>query len=442
MTLLQPTDVIPFPGEPRSDQSLAQLGDARARLLAGPASPTQAESYGHHLMRLGPLDLNRAPSSVLLGLIRESGLVGRGGGEFPLVAKLDAAVNAGGTPIVVVNASEGEPASGKDETLLRCRPHLVLDGAELVTRAIGAKEVVLYVHRGRSDVTRILDDAIRERRGGDERLISFRVVEGPGRYVSGEASAVVSFLERGVALPRTKSVPLAVAGVAGHPTIVSNTETYAHVALIGRFGPRWFRDAGSAATPGSTLVTVAGSVSHPGSVIEVLRPIALARALAPHVVARPRAVLLGGYAGVWIDGELAGGALLDRSWLRRVGAPLGCGVIAVLGRGSCGLAETVRLLDWMVDESAGQCGPCVSGLPAIADLLHGLVDGRASSRDVLGLGHLAMDIRGRGACGHPTGAANLIESALDVFAPEVREHVRGARCTALGYGLPLPASKR
>ena len=421
-------------------KSVAFLGSVNGRLLAGPVSEFRAETFDQHETRLGPLGVDHSSPHQLRSLIGAAGLVGRGGGEFPLVTKLDAATNAGATPLVIVNASEGEPASRKDATLLQLRPHLVLDGAEVVARSVGSSDVTIYMHGGRPELSRCIGQAIRERDVSGDGAVTFRIVEGPGRYVSGEASAVVSFLERGVALPRRKSVPLAVAGIAGQPTIVSNTETYAHAALIARFGSKWFREAGSVDTPGSTLLTIVGSIPTPGVVIEILHPVTLGSILTrvSEGGRRPRAVLLGGYAGVWLDGAVATGALVDRHWLRHVGAPLGCGVVGTLGDGLCGLAETARILDWLAEESSGQCGPCVMGLPAMAELMFELADGRASARDVVALRRLAIDVRGRGACGHPTGAANLLESALDVFSSEIREHLRGRSCVALGIGLPLP----
>jgi NADH:ubiquinone oxidoreductase subunit F (NADH-binding) len=418
-------------------RAIARLGDGHARLLAGPASPA-AERLADHLGRLGPIEEWCVSGDDLHAAIHDAGIVGRGGGEYPLIQKLELARRSPGRPLVVVNASEGEPASRKDATLVTLRPHLVLDGAQAVAAAAGAPDVVVYVHEGRAAVAGALGAAIAERaaHAGDGPRV--HVVEAPDRYVAGEASAVVSFLDHGVARPRRSLVPAAASGVGGRPTIVSNAETYAHAALAVRFGAAWFRGAGSALTPGSTLVTLAGSVPSPGSVLELVGPasvgdvlgVGAARATPPH------AILLGGYAGTWIHGEVAWRTTLERHALRRGGAPLGCGLLAVLDDG-CGIAETARLLGWMAGQSAGQCGPCVVGLPEIARLARALAEGRGTRSDVTRLRRLAASVRGRGGCGHPTWVAMLLESALDVFAPEVRHHVRGHSCVARGVGLPL-----
>jgi len=33
---------------------------------------------------------------------------------------------------------------------------------------------------------------------------------------------------------------------------------------------------------------------------------------------------------------------------------------------ACGVAETARVVGWLAGESAGQCGPCVHGVAALA----------------------------------------------------------------------------
>ena len=168
----------------------------------GTRSPTPTTT------RVGPLELSASPEQ-LRNLIAESGIVGRGGGEFPLARKLEAAASTAGEAIVVVNASEGEPASKKDMTLLRTRTHLVLDGAEVVAASLGASEIVIYIHAARDQLRHRIASAIAERKLR-VRPVSFSIAEAPDRYVSGESSAVVAFLETGIVLPWRTALPAAV----------------------------------------------------------------------------------------------------------------------------------------------------------------------------------------------------------------------------------------
>jgi NADH:ubiquinone oxidoreductase subunit F (NADH-binding) len=127
---------------------------------------------------------------------------------------------------------------------------------------------------------------------------------------------------------------------------------------------------------------------------------------------------------------------LARQDLRSVGCSLGSGVLFALGESSCGLHESARVIDYLAHQSAGQCGPCVYGLRAIADGVGALADGVAD-RDELGrVMRWAEEVRGRGACHHPDGAARFVQSALTVFADDIEWH-RRSRCAARPAGLPV-----
>ncbi len=182
----------------------AVAGDPDARLLAGPRATAGPEHYQDHLARLGVLRLEDADPERLRAEVRESGLLGRGGGAFPSATKFDVAAASPGQPLIVINASEGEPASRKDQTLLTLRPHLVLDGAEVAAVAVGATDVVIYTHGSSSGARAALDRALGERVPSPRR---WRVAEAPESYIAGETSAVVSFLEGRGAIPRRGIVP-------------------------------------------------------------------------------------------------------------------------------------------------------------------------------------------------------------------------------------------
>jgi NADH:ubiquinone oxidoreductase subunit F (NADH-binding) len=417
------------------------VGQEGTRLLAGPRADEGPESWESHLDRLGPLP--HAPAEQWRALVTASGLTGRGGGAFPLAGKLDLAARSPGVPIVVVNGSEGEPASRKDQTLLGLRPHLVLDGAEIAAAAAGAAEVVVYLHHGRPMVQRALERAVAHRLRVLPAARPVRISCAPDRYVSGESSAVVSHLEGRGARPRRLTRPVAASGVGGRPTVVSNTETFAHLGLLARGGAEWFRRAGSPAAPGSSLLTLTGDVCGPGQVVEVVSPVPLSAVLSLAGVREPpRAVLLGGYAGTWVDGWTAWGAPVDRDPHGPLGRALGCGLVGVLAADRCGVAETARLASYLAGESAGQCGPCAFGLPALAEATAALALAGGTRGRLRRLHDMTERVHGRGACGHPDGAVRLVESALDVFGAELRAH-RRRRCAGCARprpsAFPLPA---
>ncbi|MGI8711832.1 MAG: NADH-ubiquinone oxidoreductase-F iron-sulfur binding region domain-containing protein [Solirubrobacteraceae bacterium] len=403
------------------------------RLLAGLRSSCAPTTLAEHEARYGPLPPISGPA--LLEVVDRSGLRGRGGADFPTATKLRAVAGRRGATLVI-NGSETEPASAKDRLLLAQLPHLVLDGAELAARAIGAGQAIAKVDDRSPQALAALEGAMAARR---EDHVSFEVVTGPGGYVTGEETAVLHYLERGVPKPTLVPPRPHERGLRGRPTLVQNTETLAQLALIARFGSDWFRELGSEADPGSVLVTVSGSVGHPG-VYELAFGTSMADLLAAAggPTEQLQALLVGGYFGTWVSAARVANLRLSRDDLGSVGAALGSGVLIALGESACGLHESARVIDYLAKQSAGQCGPCVHGLAAIADSVSALAAGLAHPHELARLLRWTAEVRGRGACHHPDGVARFVESTLSVFAHELDRHRRG-RCAAQPAGLPLAA---
>jgi NADH:ubiquinone oxidoreductase subunit F (NADH-binding) len=416
-----------------------------ARLLAGCRRDGGQVSLAEHIATHGSLELSRRRRGLqpaLVDLIGRSGLRGRGGAGFPAARKLQQVSMGGGRAVVVANGSEGEPASAKDRTLMQATPHLVLDGAAFAAAAVGANRVVVAVN-GRSHAA--VAAALGERAAAGVDAVAPEICVVPDRFIAGQETALVDFVGGGPGLPTFAPPRPAERGVGGRPTLVSNTETLAHMALIARHGAEWFRTAGTEAEPGSTLVTLLGPVVRPG-VYEIERgaPIGALLADAGGLTAPLQALLVGGFAGAWLPAARAGDARLSDATLAPFGATLGAGVIIALPEADCGLTFTARLLEYLAGETAGQCGPCVRGLPAMADGMAQLAEGRAGRGMVERLEAWAWQVTGRGACRHPDGAARLAQSALRTFAPDLADHRRGRPCRGAGEtspylaGLPAP----
>jgi NADH:ubiquinone oxidoreductase subunit F (NADH-binding) len=373
----------------------------------------------------------------LIEEVERAGLRGRGGAQFPTATKLRAVAGARRT-IVVANGTEGEPASSKDKALLVHTPHLVLDGASIAAETVGAGEAIICIDRTAGPAMRSVEAAIRERLPtGADRTV-FWVEATPSRYVAGEESALVHWLNGGDAKPTFVPPRPFERGVQGRATLVNNVETLAHLALIARFGAGWFRGVGTPDDPGTALITLTGDLARPG-VYELPLGIPMAEALRVAGLGRePKAVLVGGYAGIWIGGSGVAAARLGRASLRAVGASLGCGAMSVLGPDSCGLHTSARIARWLADQSAGQCGPCVNGLPAIAQALDALVTGDRGQRREQQLRRWLDMVEGRGACHHPDGTVRFVRSVLAVFAQEIGRHRQHGPCRAPAARLPLP----
>lgn len=394
-----------------------------ARLLAAVRADGRPVSLAEHHATYGPLPLGRE----LIELVEASRLRGRGGGSFPTGQKLRAVAAQRGRPVVVVNAAEGEPASKKDKALLQHVPHLVLDGAAAAAAALGARSVVIAIG-GRARTERAgLARAIAERRD----RVRWTLAPVPDGFVVGEETALLAAIAGRAAKPTTKPPYPFESGVGGAPTLVQNVETLAHLALVARFGPEWFRSLGTEAEPGTALVTLSGAVSRPGVYeIELGTRLSELVAEAGGATEPTGAFLVGGYFGGW-----------TRDADRRLTAAngLGAGVVVALPAQACGLRESARVARYLALQSAGQCGPCVHGLGALADGLERLAYGRGGDRGSQ-LARWASEVAGRGACRHPDGAANFVMSTLSVFEAEVARHLRHGACGGTDRGiLPVGA---
>jgi NADH:ubiquinone oxidoreductase subunit F (NADH-binding) len=384
----------------------------------------------------------RRGEAALIEQIEDARLLGRGGGAFPTARKLRAVASARRRAVVVINAVEGEPASRKDRTLMASLPHLVLDGGQLAAGAIGAEEVIVCACESARAGARAAAQAILERHDLASAAPPLRLELVPSHYLSGQESALISHLNGDAARPSfTPPLPFE-RGVGRRPTLVSNAETFAHLALIARHGADWFRALGTPSQPGSALVTLSGPVAYPG-VYEIAYGASLASLIdaAGGITSGVRAALLGGYAGAWIGSEALAELTLSDEQLAPHGAAIGAGVVLLLSEQACPVAETARVASWLAAQSSGQCGPCVFGLDALATTVTTIAGARALAPATQ---RLASLVRGRGACGHPDGAVKFILSAVETFAAEFAEHARHGSCEACTrpaeLPLPLPAA--
>ncbi|HEV2637139.1 MAG TPA: NADH-ubiquinone oxidoreductase-F iron-sulfur binding region domain-containing protein [Actinocrinis sp.] len=418
---------------------------APAGLLAGAGGPAD---LADHLRRHGPLP--HLGAEAVLDAADHSGLTGRGGAGFPTGRKMRSVIAATAQagrrartagPVLVANGCEGEPASMKDHALLAVAPHLVLDGIALAARAVGAGTAHLCVHEDAAAVLDTVHRALAERREAGIDTAHVRLVPVPNRYVASEETSLVRLLNGGPALPLFSPPRPFERGVDGRPTLVNNIETLAHLALITRHGPDWFRSAGTKDAPGTALVTVGGAVAAPG-VYEI--PLGITGqdllALAGGPTEPLQAVLAGGYFGAWLQAARFQATAITPAALAAAGAAMGAGIFVALPAGACGLAETARVARYLAEQSAGQCGPCVNGLPSLALGLEALA-WRGDRRGPDHLARIAPYVTGRGACRHPDGAVRLITSAMTVFGTDVRAHTTHGPCQGAGLPplLPVPA---
>ena len=220
------------------------------RLLLGVRNGAML-TVGEHLDVHGPLPaMRRGDAGALLDAVERSGLRGRGGAHVSTALKLRAVAGRRRRAIVVGNGAEGEPASRKDRVLLSHAPHLVIDGAVVAARAVGADEAVVVVKASDRHAWRSLNRALAERSRLDDGGPKLAVAGTADGYVSGQETAVIAALNGRPAVPATVPPRPFERGVRNRPTFVANVETLAHLALIARHGADWFRSVGSPGPPG------------------------------------------------------------------------------------------------------------------------------------------------------------------------------------------------
>lgn len=381
----------------------------------------------------------------LVKMAEQVDMRGRGGAGFPFARKLMAVAAQIDYPsseeavllpgekenrrrssedaVVVVNGAEGEPGSAKDKVLLNRAPHLVLDGAAIAATALGTQRIIVAVEN---------DEAARSVRAAiSERRMPARVVRLTERFISGESGAVVRAINGENPIPPGVKVRASDSGVDDFPTLLSNTETFAQLAVLTSLGADLYASAGTEEEPGTTLLTIGGT-----QVVEAPYGTSLQTVLDHCDVPPGQGVLVGGYHGIWLDPQKASLATLSRSGMRQVGGTVGAGIILPLTQGTCPLGEITRIASYLAAQSSGQCGPCRLGLPDIVRTLNALADGSGFIDDVrraAGIG------RGRGACSHPDGTAKFVMSAVDAFEADIEMHRYGGSCGLPVFGvLPLP----
>ena len=184
---------------------------------------------------------------------------------------------------------EGEPLSHKDAVLLTRNPQLVLDGLTALGQALDAKRVILAVGSE-------IDPAPATTAA---RHTGVEVLPLDGGFIAGQETALVNQLNGSPPVPRDPLTRVTQSGVDGRPTLVSNAETLAQLAMVVRHGQAWFRSAGTEEDPGTSLFTVTGSVRHPG-VVEAERGAPLCDVIRSARPFAASAVLVGGYHGAWV----------------------------------------------------------------------------------------------------------------------------------------------
>ena len=380
----------------------------------------------------------------VIGIVTDSKLRGRGGAGFPTGRKwsfMPRGEQASAVKFLVCNADEMEPGTFKDRFLMEGSPHQLIEGIALASYAIEAETAYIFLRASYHKAARHLEKAIGEAYAhnylgrnilGAHMNLQLYVHLSAGRYICGEASALINALEGRRPNPRHKPPHMSTEGFFGKPTVVNNVETLFSVPPILVHGPQWYLSLGRSAEGGTKIYSVSGKVNHPGT-WEL--PIGITiREVIEHYAGgmrsgfKLRAVIPGGGSSGFVPAEELDTAL-DIPSLEKVGSRLGTGTLIVLDDHTCPVAMVHNLATFYAGESCGWCTPCREGLPWVVALLREIEAGCAKPED-LDLLHELIQIMAPGHtfCDLAPGAMEPLSSALKHFRNDFEQHIAGHRC--------------
>ena len=369
--------------------------------------------------------LARAIELGAQGVLQEvtnSGLKGRGGAGFPTGLKWKLCAEATQTPkFVVCNADEGEPGTFKDRVILTDHAELMIEGMTIAALAIGAEKGIIYLRGEYTYLRESLETVLAARReanllgeniqGQAGCTFDIEIRMGSGAYVCGEETGLIESLEGHRGEPRNRPPYPVDTGFNGRPTVVNNVETFAWVTTILNKGADWFAGHGSEKSKGLKLFSVSGDCDRPG-VYEL--PLAITVQELMEVVGgeNAKAVQIGGASGQCVPSSD-----FDRK-IAFEDVSTG-GSIIVFGPGRDMLDVAKNFLEFMVEESCGQCTPCRYGNPTLLEGVEMLEEGRCSAAYLNQLVSLGETIQTASKCGLGQSSANAFLSIVEHFKDEI-----------------------
>ncbi len=369
--------------------------------------------------------------AAIIPTLEAADLRGMGGAGFPTWRKwAAAAAMQGETKYVVCNGNEDEPGTFKDRHLLRWTPHQVIEGALIAAIAIQASRVIFYVNPHQTDSIAEMRTAAAQWQDSDlltglETVIGqpvrLEVIASSGRYIGGEETAVVSWLNQRFPFPSRKPPFPFEKGVEGQPTLINNTETLANVPHILNNGADWYRALGRGDACGTKLYSLSGDVLNPG-LYELPMGTSLRDLVFTHgggmLDGRAfKAVFTGGPSNTLLTARDLDVAL-DFDSVRARQSRLGTGAMIVMSEGTSIVRKVADYVEFFANGSCGQCPSCTCGTFQMARLLDRIATGRGTAADVGALDHLCAILPGSGRCALIDGAVTVVKSALHSFPEE------------------------
>ncbi len=419
----------------------------QSRIVFGPNRFIDPKNINDYIARGGYSALVKAlfkmtPEEVLEE-VKKANLRGRGGGGFPAGIKWETCRNAPGEPkYVIVNADEGDPGAYMDRSLLEGNPHSVLEGLTIGAYAIGSHQGFIYVRQEYPLAVENLNTALEQ--AGEYGLLGSDILgsgfdfevtvhRGAGAFVSGESSALMTAIEGKVGEPRPKYIRTAISGISGKPSNLNNVETWATVPLIIDKGTDWFTGIGTKGSKGTKIFSLVGKVNNTG-LVEVPMGMTLREIIYDIGGGIPegkrfKAVQTGGPSGGVIPESLID-TPVDFDELTKVGSMMGSGGMIVMDEDTCMVDVARYFLNFLSEESCGQCVPCREGIYQMLKILNRICAGEGRAGDIELLEEIGEVVRDASLCALGATAPNPVLSTIRYFRDEYKAHVEEKRCPA------------
>lgn len=374
--------------------------------------------------------------------IKKSGLRGRGGGGFPTGIKWDTCRKHDGVRYIICNADEGDPGAYMDRSLLEGNPHCVIEGMIVAAVAIGSHNGYVYVRHeyplAVNNLTIALDQA-RERGFLGKKILGSKfnfdinISRGGGAFVCGESTALMASLEGKPGRPRAKYVHTVAKGFHDGPSNLNNVETYANVPVIINKGSAWYSSIGTEKSKGTKIFSLVGKVVNTG-LVEVPMGTSLRKIIFDIGGGIPKkkkfkAVQTGGPSGGCIPERFLDLGV-DFDELSKVGSIMGSGGMIVMDQDTCMVDVARYFVDFLKDESCGQCNPCREGIKQMLDILTDICQGNGKEGDIELLEELGSMIQKFSLCGLGTSAPNPVLTTILYFRDEYEAHIKHKKCPA------------
>lgn len=405
------------------------------------------ESIDEYIARDGYLGAGKALLEMtpeeIVGELKKSGLRGRGGAGFPTGLKWEFASKATGEiKYVLCNADEGDPGAFMDRSVLEADPHAVLEGMIIAARAIGANQGYIYCRAEYPLAVKRLNLAIEQAMDygllGNDILgsgfdLELEVYQGAGAFVCGEETALMHSIEGRRGMPRPRPPFPAQQGLWKKPTVLNNVETYANVAQIILNGGNWYAGIGTETSKGTKVFALTGAVTNIG-LVEVpmgtsLRTIIFDIGGGIPKKRKFKAVQLGGPSGGCVP-EAFLDTPIDYESIAKVGAIMGSGGMIVMDDRTCMVDMARFFMDFIQDESCGQCTPCREGTKRMLQIVEKITKGEGEPRDIERLEELSSVIKDGSLCALGQTGPNPVLSTLQYFRDEYEVHIFEKRCPA------------